>query len=224
MRSDTLVAAYTKQTEVSFDSEWFDLHSWYLLTGGFKFETRNVSTMQEYVPGSPDFVMTTAGFDYPLQRDPPILPNLAGSAIKDFGKADTLAKALVCLQATYMIGLCTSRLVTKLSISRLDINTSAHAFCALLMYFFWFGKPKDVRTRTSFRHEDSHRMAALMWMASTMSQEAVTYTHPLACQRQHEARACRGWWLPSSYTDLQSLGCLEFLTRSALDLHSLPST
>jgi hypothetical protein len=57
--------------------------------------------------------------------------------IKDKSKADTLAKALVCVQVIWMIIQCIGRKVAGLPISLLEMHVLVHVACALCMYTMW---------------------------------------------------------------------------------------
>lgn len=68
--------------------------------------------------------------------------------ISDKSKASGLAKALVCLQAFWFCLQCLTRLAQSLPVTLLELNTFAHAICALLVYVLWWDKPLDVEQPT----------------------------------------------------------------------------
>ena len=90
--------------------------------------------------------------------------------ITERSKSDLLAKTLVCLQAGYIIVQCISRLASGLPLTFLEINTSGHVLCALVMYSFWFRKPvelslsialaSDLAKQLLTWHRCSHQFAA----------------------------------------------------------------
>ncbi|KAI5808466.1 hypothetical protein DFH27DRAFT_459108, partial [Peziza echinospora] len=55
----------------------------------------------------------------------------------DRSKTDWLAKAMVCLQASWIIIQCVVRKAEGLPVTLLEINTVMHVVCALLMYLLW---------------------------------------------------------------------------------------
>lgn len=65
--------------------------------------------------------------------------------IEDKGKADFLAKLLVCVQVSWMIIQSVARKLTDLPVTLLEIHVIMHALCAVAMYGFWFHKPLDVK-------------------------------------------------------------------------------
>lgn len=64
--------------------------------------------------------------------------------ISDKSKADVLAKILSIIQITRFLVEMIARWIETLPISPLEYITSAHVFCALITYFFWFDKPRAV--------------------------------------------------------------------------------
>ena len=155
------------QTQTHY--EWTIYHSWYLIMGGFKFVTYD-SEEPEFIPGSPNLILTPQGLSYLLDLDPPLIPSARESEIRDFGKADSLAKLLACLQAIHLVPVCISRLAFKLPVSQLEINTCGHALCALTIYVCWFRKPKDVKTHIPITDNRSDEVAAVLYTLSGLEQ------------------------------------------------------
>ena len=77
-----------------------------------------------------------------------VLPFLSEEEIWDKSKANGLAKAIVCIQALWFCTQCIARLAQGMPISLLELNTFAHALCALLVYLLWWNKPLDVQEPT----------------------------------------------------------------------------
>ncbi|KAI5839124.1 hypothetical protein DFP73DRAFT_587776 [Morchella snyderi] len=69
---------------------------------------------------------------------------LSKGDIKDKGKADSLAKVLVCAQATWMVVQCATRKLSHLPVSLLEYHVAIQVGYALTIYYFWWHKPKDV--------------------------------------------------------------------------------
>ena len=159
------------QDNISCD--WTIHHSWYLIMGGSVLRTAVGADGQEYIPGSLDLVLKLGAFHFLVERRRLVIPAIKENTIKDFGKADSLAKALVCLQALCLIVQCISRVAMSLPVSQLEISACSHALCALLMYIFWYRKLKDVRSRTVVQHEMAHDLAAHLWKSSPASQQCL---------------------------------------------------
>ena len=116
--------------------EWTKVHSFYAGMGGFVIDTKNhkyPNKLEEaYVPGSPRVTLTVDGVF--LLAKLGRLPDISIESIEDRSKANNLAKGLVCLQAGWIIVQCIARLASHLPITLLEVNTSGHAICALLIY------------------------------------------------------------------------------------------
>ena len=72
------------------------------------------------------------------------IPRIAESEIRDKSKANSVVKALACIQALWFCLQFITRLAQKLPVSLLELNTFAHCICALLIYILWWEKPLDV--------------------------------------------------------------------------------
>ncbi|KAK2806716.1 hypothetical protein FQN50_005710 [Emmonsiellopsis sp. PD_5] len=147
--------------------EWSLVHSFYAGMGGFVID----------VPGNKGFVSDRSRFTLTAQGVLLLtaagysLPEVNKKAILDRSKADNVAKVLVCLQAAYMIAQCVGRVVVRLPVTLLEVNTLGHVVCALIMYTFWLQKPQDVQVPTSFWSDDIGPLCAYMYMRSGMSRE-----------------------------------------------------
>ena len=123
---------------------------------------------QEYIPNSPRLTLTAEGVLF-LAKHGVEIPWIAKEPIQDRSKADGLAKLLVCLQAGYMIIQCLGRLLAKLPISHLEINTLGHVVCVLAMYLFWLNKPQDIHEATEISISNKVQFCAFAWMCSRLS-------------------------------------------------------
>ena len=149
--------------------EWTQYHSWYMIMGGFYFRTKNNGTVDEFIPGSPDLILTADAMPLLTRTAPPLLPEIEVDVIKDHSKADVVAKALALLQALYQFLSVISRLVLRLPVSQLEINTFGHVLCAFAILSIWFRKPKDIKVRTQIRDEWANPLCAYLWMCSELS-------------------------------------------------------
>lgn len=100
------------------------------------------------------------------------LPDINPDDIKDKSKSDGLAKALVILQASWMLIQTISRKIVHLPVSLLEVNTVAHVFCAFVIYVLWWRKPREVREPTVLQGEWADQLAAFMFMSSRTSGQA----------------------------------------------------
>lgn len=112
------------------------MHSYFAVMGGFCFDTTNAEV--NFLPGDRTRVtLTSTGICSLAELAPELLPDLSKEHIRDKSKADGFDKTLACLQAFRFCAQCISRLATGLSTTLLELNTFAHALCALLAYAFW---------------------------------------------------------------------------------------
>ena len=141
---------------------WTDVHSWYVVMGGFAFDTS--SAARPFLPESRERIGLTADGMVRLAKHwPHLLPRLSQRDIEDKNKSDGLAKLITCWQATWFCVQCICRLVQGLSISLLELNVFGHCICALLIYVLWWTKPKDICEPTRIVGEVSDSVAAWMF-------------------------------------------------------------
>ena len=99
--------------------------------GGFAFDTS--SAPAKFLPKETNrLTISLDGLRYIAEYAPALIPDISEEYIRDKSKADGLAKVLVCLQAIWFCVQCIVRIAQSQEISFLEINTSAHAVCALL--------------------------------------------------------------------------------------------
>lgn len=142
--------------------------------GGIAISTE---TGEEFISGSPRLHLTVEGAKFLAHAG--YLPDIPDSDIWDKSKADTLGKTIVCLQASWMILHLLGRLVARLPITLLEINTFAHVLCALAIYILWWKKPMDVNEPVLLSDENWVRpLAALMWACSRSEEPKCYHYHP----------------------------------------------
>jgi hypothetical protein len=73
-----------------------------------------------------------------------IIPFTSEAELKDRGKSDGIAKAVVLLQTSWFVIQCIARGVEHLPLTELEIVTLAYTMMNISIYFFWWDKPRDV--------------------------------------------------------------------------------
>lgn len=109
---------------------WTMTHAFFACTGGFAFEFDKHESSKDDIdsflpPGCPQRLTLTArgvAFLGACGR----LPDVPKGDIMDKSKANTLAKALVIIQASWLLIQVAGRLIAKLPVTLLEINTIAH--------------------------------------------------------------------------------------------------
>jgi hypothetical protein len=165
-------------------------HSHYAVMGGFAIsagETDPPSYSNRFLPyneigynndglGFIDrLTVTPDGLEYLASLDIDLVPNISESEIHDKSNANGLGKALVCIQAFWFCVQCVARLCQGLEISLLELNTFAHAICALLMYLLWWDKPLDIEEPTLIQGEEKLPAIALLCMATEFGYRRGTF-------------------------------------------------
>ena len=103
--------------------EWTMTHSFFASTGGFAFDTADDDA--RYLPiGFKRLTLTARGVA--LLASCGHLPNVSKAEITDKSKANNVAKALVIIQALWMLLQVIGRLVAALPVTLLEVNTIAH--------------------------------------------------------------------------------------------------
>jgi hypothetical protein len=134
--------------------------------GGFALDTRDrdEEIPGEYIDSSPRLFLGLEATEAVAKLG--FLPDIAQQSIKDKSKADSLAKILVIFQASWLIFQCIARFATQLAVTTLELNTLAHAACALLIYLLWWEKPLDIQCPTILTGDWVPVVAASLWMCS----------------------------------------------------------
>lgn len=112
------------------------VYAQYVLMGGIAVDLSDLHNTLDKVTLTPDGILYLARHGHFVKISRP--------EIQDKSKADTLAKALVCVQVLWVVGQAIERKVTGFPITLLEINTIVHVICALVMYCLWFQKPLNV--------------------------------------------------------------------------------
>ncbi|KAM7213643.1 hypothetical protein V8F06_010964 [Rhypophila decipiens] len=134
--------------------------------GGFAIDTTygQEDLPGEYIPGSPRITFDRRTI--PILARAAFLPDISRESIQDKSKADVLAKVLIIAQASWLVLQCVMRLANKLPLATLELNTLAHAICALLSYLFWWEKPLDVAEPILLTEEWAPGFVSTLWVCS----------------------------------------------------------
>lgn len=159
--------------------------------GGFAFDSALDNDGQEFLPGSPSLRFTSHAVHMMARFDK--LPDVSSAEISDKSKADGLAKALVCLQATWMLLQTVARLAAGLPITLLEINTIGHCFCALIIYLIWWNKPLHVLEPIVLKGLWMRRFTSYSYMQSDMHVESLGGVFDTQGQEGRDFRTSRAF-------------------------------
>lgn len=97
-------------------------------------------------PDGYTFTLTPRGFEKCLKAGliSGLEKDLDKKLIADKGKANSIAKLLALVQATWFIFQCISRKVANLPITLLEIHVAIQVLYTWVSYCFWWSKPMDV--------------------------------------------------------------------------------
>ncbi|KAF4629849.1 hypothetical protein G7Y89_g8298 [Cudoniella acicularis] len=117
-----------------FEGPWTLTHGFLVAMGGVIAQTDN----GEYSVLHGDDVVKI------LQSGIATFPQLSTRDIQDRSKADGFAKGFALLQCGWLVVNIFGRVADRLPVSPLELMTLAYVFCALIIYGFWWNKPKDI--------------------------------------------------------------------------------
>ena len=147
---------------------WTNVHSFYAGAGGFVFDLELAGSHGTTFISGPQRLTVTAHGVLLLAKCG-LLPDMDEREIKDKSKTDGLAKALVLLQAAWMLLQTLGRIVTRIPTSLLEVNTIGHILCAFVVYLLWWSKPREIHEPTVLRGDWVDPMCAYMYMSSRIS-------------------------------------------------------
>lgn len=112
--------------------------------GGLVFDNTADPTQCPLPDGRNSVTITSRGIVLLAELAPELIPDISLEAIRDKSKTNSLAKLICCLQASWFCLQVVTRLAQHLPVTLLELNTFAHAFCALLIFALWWDKPFDI--------------------------------------------------------------------------------
>ena len=149
------------------DESWTWTHSFYVLMGGFVFDTSDLPIYKKFLPFSRDrFTLEPQTHKRVAELEPSLLNVPSEAEIWDKSKASSLVKAVTCIQAIWFLAQIIFRLSERLNVGLLELNTAAHVLCALVTYYLWWSKPFDIEEPTSIQGQDMQQLCAWLCIDS----------------------------------------------------------
>ena len=117
------------------------MHGFYAGMGGFVIDLEDLKTDDEtpFIPGQRYLTLTPRGVQ--LLAECGLLPDISPKEISERSKTDGIGKALAIMQASWLLVQVINRLIAKLPVTLLEINTLGHVGCAFGTYILWWRKP-----------------------------------------------------------------------------------
>jgi hypothetical protein len=114
--------------------EWTLTHGFFAYMGGFML----------YVDKEPVAALTPNELRKFIEEESVDMPFITKEDIEDRSRADVLSKGIALLQLVWFILQLIARLVQRLPITLLEIDTLAVVILTCVAYGLWWKKPKDV--------------------------------------------------------------------------------
>ena len=183
---------------------WTTTQAFYAVIGGFAVKSTSF-WKKPYITLTPAGIMELAKMG--------LLPQLSKEEIEDKSKADTIAKALICIQAGWFFVQSMTRLANGLPLTLLEIHTLTHVGCALGMYLLWFKKPYNVSRPTLCEDPRVVDLVALFALTMNDDYETDPMSHPMVYGS--ELKCCQNNNI--DFSQLRSVG-METTSPKALAL------
>ena len=114
------------------------------MMGGFAFDVSRGPHVFPLPDGRKRLTLMPKALILLAEAEPDLIPDISAGTIRDKSKANSFAKLLVCVQATWFCLQIITRMAFGLAVSLLELNVFAHALCALVIYLLWWDKPLDI--------------------------------------------------------------------------------
>jgi hypothetical protein len=195
LTSSTSTSPEPKIQKPADPTDWSLRHGFFAVMGGFTVA----------VPPESDWILNGKHTLTPrgvlLLARMKLLPNLRKETIKCRRKVSSLAKALVCVQAAWIVVETIARKASGLPITLLELHTLAHAGCALAMYVAWWYKPQDVEEPLTIDISPS--------VAALLSSSDLRQIFPISFQTEEKNNTDCGPWqhlIPTNNSGLRVIG------------------
>jgi hypothetical protein len=117
---------YSSSTFTDRRHEWTKTHDFFASTGGFAFEIPTSHGRTRFLPETCPIRLTLTARGVALLAKCDRLPDVPERDILDKSKANDVAKALVVIQASWMLLQTLGRVIVGLPVTLLEVNTMAH--------------------------------------------------------------------------------------------------
>jgi hypothetical protein len=138
------VRQYAKKIKKLDKSQWTMSQLFLVFMGGVELEFEDCTeTLGRDAEDVFDLRLSLDHFQRALQLDLLEIKSIPAEDVEKRAKTNYLVKALVCLQASWLVAQVIGRAVAKLPITTLEIVTVGYVVCALITYSCYWHKPQD---------------------------------------------------------------------------------
>jgi hypothetical protein len=158
------VRGYFKTIKLLNKGQWSMSQLFFVYMGGVKLEFEDCTETLGFAAHS--LLNRDRALDLlrrTIQLDILNVESISVEDVRKRAKTNHLAKALACLQASWLVTQVIGRAVARFPITTLEVVTVGYVVCALTSYAFWWHKPQDAEvqitvncrnfTRTSFHQQ-----------------------------------------------------------------------
>jgi hypothetical protein len=138
-----------------------------MLMGGFYFDNDS-STEPQFLPGSPNLILTSAAIQFLDSTLPPLLPDISNE-VRGLCDVHGMSKVFAFVPAVYQDVSIIFRLAGKVLVSQLEIITFGQILWSSTILVQWIDKPKNLKVRAAINVPWSRPVCAYLWMCSSMS-------------------------------------------------------
>jgi hypothetical protein len=139
---------YLKAPKKMNKGHWCMSQLFFVYMGGVKLQFEDCAeTLGCVTPGIFDKDKGIGNFQRALQLDLLSIECLSTENIKKRARANSIVKAFVCLQSSWLVAQVIGRAVARFPITTLEVVTVGYVVCALVSYAFWWHKPQDAEVQ-----------------------------------------------------------------------------
>lgn len=119
------------------DHGWTETHAMFAYMGGFCLTSKEDRSVQRVLYKKEFFAQVLDGKVE--------LPKIKEEAIREKGKCDSIAKAIVVIQTLWFGAQAAYRVSQGFDVIQLELTTLGHVVLNILIYFFWWNKPWNLQ-------------------------------------------------------------------------------
>jgi hypothetical protein len=128
--------------------QWTMSQSFFVGMGGVELEFKDCTETlgcdeHGFFESDNDGLVTLSVLQQAIQLKILDIKSISIEDVKKRAKTNYLVKALVCLQASWLVAQVIGRAIAKLPITTLEVVTIGYVACALITYSCWWHKPQD---------------------------------------------------------------------------------
>lgn len=184
------------------DETWTDVHSFYVLMGGFAFDTTDLPLEEKFLPhGRDQFTLSPKSFLFVARHEPSLLKVPSEAEIRNQSKGSAIMYIITLFGTVDFFALIVFRLwESSMTISLLELTVFAFLLCDFPSLGFWWNKPLDIEVPTLVRGPYMKQICALTFSVLGYQMDIDEFA-----ESDRDYLAKKSFWMPSSSEDTGSL-------------------